>query len=122
VNNQKRWALLEHVSSPDDSFGRHFDLLLEDKNGCRSWRLAENLVLDGTSQEAVPTPLHRLEWLSVKEGPVSEGRGWARRVMGGFFYGELPTDEKEAIQIKLSFNQLMGTLEIKNCMCRFRSL
>ena len=122
MNKQKRWILLEHTPSLTDPAEKHFDLLLEDSNRCRSWRLVKNLVLDVTFQEAVPTPFHRLEWLSVEACEVSRGRGSAKRVMGGFFNGDLPTDEKEGIQIKLCFNELSGTLEIKNGMYRFSSL
>ncbi len=121
MTKQNRWALLEHDPSMDDPIGKHFDLLLEDESKCRSWRLAKNLVLDGPLQEAVPTPFHRLEWLSFQSGKVSGGRGSARRVIGGFFYGDLPTDDKEGIEIKLSCNEFMAILEIKNCICRLRS-
>ncbi len=122
MNKQKRWILLEHFPPHNDPIGNHFDLLLEDKNGCRSWRLEKDLVLDGLSQEAVPTPFHRLEWLSVTTRQVSGGRGLAKKVSGGFFYGDLPIDENEEIQIKLIFDERMALLEIQNCMCRLRSL
>ena len=94
---------------------------MEDKSRCRSWRLKENLVLDGPSQEAVPTPFHRLEWLSIKAGTVSGGRGSARRVMGGFFDGDLPTNDKEEIEIKLKEIklELAGEKNIDQvCYCR----
>ena len=120
MTKQNRWVLLEH-DPLDDPIGKHFDLLLEDKDLCRSWRLKKNLVLNGPSQEAVPTAFHRLAWLSVKAGKVSGGRGSARRVIGGFFEGDLPTNYKEAIEIKLICNEFLATLEIKNCICRLRS-
>ncbi len=119
---QKRWVLLEHKDSPDDPSGVHFDLLLEDKNVCRSWRLGKKLVVDGSCQEAVPMPAHRLKWLSVSSAEVSGGRGFAKRVMGGVFYGDLPMNEKDSICIELRANQFLANLEIKNSMCRLSSV
>ena len=119
---KRRWILLEHTDCPDDPNGIHFDLLLEDQDVCRSWRLKEKLILDGTAQEAVLIDVHRLEWLSVSSREVSEGRGWARRVMGGFYYGDLPIYETDGIHIEISTHEFFGILEIKNCMCHLSSV
>ena len=42
-----RFALLEHTGAPDDPGGRHFDLLLEAGEACRTWRLLEIPQADG---------------------------------------------------------------------------
>ncbi len=78
-----RFALLEHTGHPDDSVGRHYDLLLEDGASCRTWRLAEIPAPGGGPVAAERLPPHRLEWLDTLAGEVSGGRGFARRVDAG---------------------------------------
>lgn len=78
-----RFAILEHTGAPDDPAGRHYDLLLEAGDACRTWRLAELPVPGGPPVTAVELPPHRLAWLDHVAGEVSGGRGYARRVAGG---------------------------------------
>jgi hypothetical protein len=78
-----RFALLEHTGAPDDAAGRHYDLLLEAGDACRTWRLAEIPTLGGSPVAAVELPPHRLAWLDHVAGEVSGGRGFARRVDAG---------------------------------------
>ena len=80
-----RFALLEHTGHPDDSVGRHYDLLLEDGATCRTWRLAEIPAAGGGPVAAERLPPHRLEWLETLAGEVSGGRGFARRVDAGSY-------------------------------------
>ena len=120
---QKRWILLEHKGAPDDPVGIHFDLLVEDKNVCRTWRLATIPALDGPSQIVIPLQAHRLAWLDHSEGEVSGGRGWAKKVMAGFFFDELPKNLNERFQIELhSKTGLVGNLKIENCLCSLTSV
>ena len=49
-----RYALLRHTGAPDDPSGCHFDLLLEEGDHCRTWRLADVPTTDGQRQQAVP--------------------------------------------------------------------
>ena len=58
--SKARYALLRHTGAPDDPSGCHFDLLLEDGDACRTWRLQRIPSLDGTSQPAEPLVPHRL--------------------------------------------------------------
>jgi len=51
-----RYALLRHTGAPDDPSGCHFDLLLENGDHCRTWRLADVPSPNGISQPAVPLP------------------------------------------------------------------
>ena len=74
-----RFVLLEHTGHPDDPAGRHYDLLLEEPDACRTWRLAELPVAGGEPVVALPLPPHRLAWLDTLAGEVSGGRGFARR-------------------------------------------
>ena len=78
-----RFALLEHTGAPDDLTGRHVDLLVEDGDHCRTWRLAELPHTDGPAVTAVEIAPHRLAWLDHLDGPVSDGRGHARRIESG---------------------------------------
>lgn len=78
-----RFALLEHTGAPDDPTGRHVDLLVEDGDGCRTWRLADVPLPNGPAVTAVEIAPHRLAWLDHLEGPVSGGRGRARRIDSG---------------------------------------
>jgi hypothetical protein len=78
-----RFVLLEHTGHPDDPTGRHYDLLLEEAEACRTWRLAEIPEAGGEAVAALPLPPHRLAWLEIEAGEVSGGRGFARRVDAG---------------------------------------
>ena len=80
-----RFALLEHTGAPDDPGGRHFDLLLEAGEACRTWRLLEIPQADGPPVAAIERPPPRLGWLERLEGEVSGGRGVARRVAAGSY-------------------------------------
>jgi len=91
-----RFVLLEHTGHPDDPVGRHYDLLLEEAEACHTWRLAEIPVAGGGPVVAEPLPPHRLAWLDIEAGPVSGGRGFARRVDAGMY----ATAVAEAIQLQ----------------------
>lgn len=78
-----RFALLEHTGAPDDPTGRHVDLLVEDGEHCRTWRLSDVPHPDGPAVKAVEIAPHRLAWLDHLDGPVSDGRGRARRIEAG---------------------------------------
>lgn len=78
-----RWILLEHVDAPDDPLGRHFDLLIEDGETCRTWRLAALPLIAGPAVAATAIAPHRRAWLDHEAGAVSGGRGFARRLAGG---------------------------------------
>lgn len=83
-----RFVILEHSGSPR-TFGRvHWDLLLEidaaDASApLRAWELAA-LPSAGAECDATPLPDHRPMYLEF-DGPLSGGRGWVRRVVGGSY-------------------------------------
>jgi hypothetical protein len=79
----RRFALLEHTGAPDDPTGRHIDLLVEDGERCRTWRLSDVPHPVGPAVKAVEIAPHRLAWLDHLDGPVSGGRGRARRIEAG---------------------------------------
>ena len=112
-----RYAVLRHTDAPDDPSGCHYDLLLEDGDGCRTWRLAEPPGIDHTVPTATPLPPHRLIWLEPRSAAVSGDRGWAERVMAGDYDGALPTDHSAPILIELKTGDLRGQLSIHRGLC-----
>ena len=96
-----RYLFLEHTNAPDDPACRHVDLLLEDGESCRTWRLSSVPLPNGPSLQAIPLPRHRLIWLERTSAAVSGGRGWGRRIVGGAFQGVLPDNPTELIRVEL---------------------
>ena len=121
-----RYLFLEHTNAPDDPACRHVDLLLEDGESCRTWRLSSVPLPNGPSLQAIPLPRHRLIWLERTSAPVSGGRGWGRRIVGGAFYGVLPDNPTERIRVELIGTAALHlpdplTLELANGQCRLHS-
>ena len=115
-----RWVLLEHRISQLSLENIHFDLLLEESLACRTWRLEEIPLLDGPFVSVILLPPHKLEWLDKEESIVSGGRGWARRIEGGFFSGEIST-ASDLISVAISSKTISGKLEILKNQCRLFS-
>ena len=120
-NNTSRWVLLRHTGAPEDLRGLHYDLLLEDKDCCRSWRLSEIPELDGPYVEAVSISPHKLYWLDLKQKVVSGNRGVATRVKKGFFPQSRNSIEKGFINLLLTWNDNQVVLVIDNKGCRIMS-
>ncbi|MAS28919.1 MAG: hypothetical protein CBD47_03140 [Synechococcus sp. TMED187] len=119
----QRYVVLEHTGAPDDPLGCHLDLLMEDGESCRSWRLNHLPQLDGPDLEATPLPPHRLVWLERESAAVSGGRGWARRLVGGVYKGALPGTPGDAVIVQLTGMAAVGLpdpvqLLISNGHCR----
>lgn len=106
-----RFVLLEHTGHPDDPAGRHYDLLLEEAEACRTWRLADLPVAGGPPVAAVPLPAHRLVWLDRLAGNVSGGRGFARRVDAGS-YTCVTESTASPVVVELQSETLSGRLTI----------
>ena len=126
VPHQLRYALLEHLGAPDDPDGCHLDLLLEDGDSCRTWRLTAIPRLNGPAVMATPLPPHRLVWLEREAASVSGNRGWARRVVAGAMRSALPADPNQPIQVELEGMASIGlsetvVLEIADHQCRMRT-
>ena len=112
-----RYSLLLHTDAPNDPLGTHIDLLLEDAENCRTWRIPQLPHAGGASQEAVPLPPHRLLWLEPRSAAVSGGRGWAERVMSGHFSGSLPDNPADPLVLTLLDGDLQGLLRIQAGQC-----
>ena len=71
----RRFVVLHH-----DWPSPHHDLMIEDGDACRTWRLLGPL--DAASIPIEPLTPHRLAYLTY-EGPVSNDRGEVRRIDAG---------------------------------------
>ncbi len=105
---------------------RHVDLLLEDGESCRTWRLCSVPLPNGPSLKATPLPRHRLIWLERTSAAVSGGRGWGRRIVGGTFQGVLPDNPKALIRVELRGTAALRfpdplILELADGECRLHS-
>ena len=113
--------MLKHIGSPDDIKGIHFDLLLEDKEFCRTWRLRQIPLLNGPYVNSVSIGPHNLEWLDIKEKIVSGNRGVATRIKEGIFFKSLPSIEKSSINLSLIWENVEVDLVINENGCRIVS-
>ena len=111
-----RYALLRHTGAPDDPSGCHIDLLLEDVDSCRTWRLATVPQLNAAAQPAVPLPAHRKIWLEPRSAAVSGNRGWAERIHAGSYSGVLPNATDADVTLQLE-GDLQGCLRITSGHC-----
>ena len=113
-----RWVLLRHTGAPDDCRGFHFDLLLEDQKFCRTWRLSDIPLLDGSYVDSVQIAPHRLGWLKTKEKVISGNRGVATMVKKGIFFQQLPIIDKCFINLALKWEDIDSDLVIDEKGCR----
>ena len=127
-----RFVLLEHTGAPDDPTGLHYDLLLEQGEHCRTWRLASIPEPGGPEVIASELPAHRLVWLDLEAGEVSGGRGFARRIEAGTYEpAARPVPDpnpQAAVDVTLQGQRLAGTLVLRAhedrwiaCLVRLRS-
>tara|TARA_Y100001968_G_scaffold293408_1_gene299318 strand:+ start:152 stop:547 length:396 start_codon:yes stop_codon:yes gene_type:complete len=125
VNPKKpyRWVLLRHIGAPDDLRGIHYDLLLEDDDFCRTWRLSDIPFLDGPYVDSVYSTPHKLEWLDIQEKVVSGNRGVATRIKKGTFLQSLPIFlfQKSSLSISLNWDGIYCDLVIDENGCRIFS-
>ncbi len=112
-----RYALLEHTGAPDDPSGCHYDLLLENGEHCRAWRLVHRPAVGEPSQAAVELAPHRLVWLTPRSAAVSGGRGWARGIAHGHYAGALPSEAQAPVCVQLLDGALAGQLHLEGGFC-----
>jgi len=110
--------LLKHIGAPNDLRGIHFDLLLEDKEFCRTWRLSDIPLLNGPCVDSIYIAPHNLDWLDIEEKVLSGDRGFAKRVKKGIFLKSLPTIKKGLINLTLSWEDVDTDLVIDRKGCR----
>ena len=117
----KRWAILQHTLSKESLEGLHFDLLLEDRAFCRTWRLTSIPIVNGPVVEAVSIASHKLYWLDRQESFVSGGRGWAKRIVCGIYHGSLRSINMNYLSIEIHSNSLNGQLILRKDSCQIFS-
>lgn len=107
-----RFVLLEHVGHPDDPAGVHYDLLLEEEESCRTWRLAAIPEAGGEAVAATPLPPHRLDWLETRAATVSGGRGFVRQLDAGDYETDdrRPAPAPAGATIRLAGTRLRGRM------------
>ncbi len=113
-----RWVLLRHIDAPDDLRGIHFDLLLEDQEFCRTWRLSDIPLLEGPYVDAFYTAPHHLDWLEIKQKALSGNRGFAARIKQGTFLNSLPSLGTSSINLSLKWDDVECKLLIDENGCR----
>ena len=113
--------MLKHIGSPDDIKGIHFDLLLEDKKFCRTWRLSDIPLLDGPYVDSVCIAPHDLYWLDIEEKVVSGNRGVATRIKQGVFWQSFPSVVSSSINLSLIWDKLEVDMVINEKGCRIFS-
>ncbi len=118
-----KWILLRHTGAPDDLRGIHYDLLLEDNDSCRTWRLSDIPFLDGPYVDSVYIPPHKLEWLDIQEKVVSGNRGVATMIKKGTFLKSLTNfpSQKSSLFISIKWDGIDCDLVIDENGCRIFS-
>ena len=122
MSKNNRWVLLRHIGAPNDPLGMHYDLLLEDGDSCRTWRLQDIPLIDAPPQKVVRGAPHKLIWLEQFTAKLSGGRGSVERVLKGFFVGEIPSQGSSELSLELHSNKLNCLLVITDSECSLRSL
>ena len=113
-----RWVLFRHIGAPNDLKGIHFDLLLEDQEFCRTWRLSDIPLVDGPYVHSDAIAPHKLDWLDVEEKVVSGNRGVVTRVQKGIFLELLPSIKTSSIQLLLQWEDVECVLVIDENGCK----
>ena len=113
-----RWVLLRHIGALDDLRGIHFDLLLEDREYCRTWRLCDVPLLDGPYVDSFYLSPHNLDWLDIKEKIVSGNRGVATRIKNGIFLQSLPPIDNGFLNLSLEWEGVESHLVMDKYGCR----
>ncbi len=113
-----RWVLLRHTYEVSGVEDNHFDLLLEDKEFCRSWRLSNIPLLDGPCVTSLQVAPHNLYWLDIEEKMVSGNRGVATRIKKGIFLKPLPSIDKNFVNVSIEWDNVPVNLVINEAGCR----
>jgi hypothetical protein len=86
----------------------HWDFMLEDSAGLKTWRLDADPT-PGVVLQATALPVHRLQYLDY-EGPVSGGRGEVHRWDSGTY--EVLEEHDELLVVMLAGERLNGQVNI----------
>ena len=112
---------MKHIGSPNDIKGVHYDLLVEDKEFCKTWRLSDIPLLDGPYVDSVCIAPHNLYWLDIEEKVVSGNRGFAKRIKQGILLQSFASDEGNSINLSLIWDNREVDLVLDENGCRIFS-
>ena len=113
-----RWVLLEHKIIDNNIINIHYDLLLEDKSDCFTWKLQKIPTLDKGFVEISKQSNHRLVWLSRVEHQLSNNRGLVKRIDNGTFSYIFNNHQSQELRILLNGKLLKGLLTIGKNFCQ----
>ncbi len=80
-----RWILLRHELNEFNPEDFHYDLLLENKFDCYTWKLFHLPKVNSLPIKIIQQPNHRIFWLTVNRQKLTKGRGFVKRVDHGTF-------------------------------------
>ena len=113
-----RWVLLEHKIIDKNIINIHYDLLLEDKSDCFTWKLQKIPTLDKGFVEISQQSNHRLVWLSRVEHQLSNNRGLVKRIDNGTFSYIFNNHQSQEFRILFNGKLLNGLLTIDRNLCQ----
>ena len=112
-----RWVLLEHKIHSKNLINIHYDLLIEDKLDCYTWKIYEIPIINGCLVKIVKQSQHRLIWLTRIECELSNNRGFVKRLDHGTFSYVAPTENSQELKYILNGKLLNGLLTIDENFC-----
>ena len=113
-----RWVLLEHKILRNKLIDIHYDLLLEDRSDCITWKIHEIPALNKGLVEIGKQPNHRLIWLSRVEHQLSNNRGLVKRIDNGTYSYISHNKDSQELNIILNGKLLKGLLTIDGNFCQ----
>ena len=93
----ERFVVLRHEPGESGPRALHWDLMLEQRDGLRTWALESEPQI-GQAVMATELPLHRKDYLDY-EGPVSRGRGTVIQFDRGTYQVISEADDEIVLQL-----------------------
>jgi len=117
-----RWTLLKHEKINNKILDIHYDLLLENGQDCKTWKLQIFPELDGVSVEIFKHSNHRLVWLTIESKVLTNNRGYVQRVDNGIFKTLGVDIDSNNFSIILKGNLINGLFKKNANLCQLISL
>ncbi len=104
----RRFVILRHEPGNAGPRELHWDLMLEEDDGLRTWAFPQEPAL-GLTVEVDELPVHRSHYLDY-EGPVSNDRGSVSRIEQGTY--SIVEQLAQHLVVDLAGNRLCARLEL----------
>ena len=117
-----KWVLLEHEVYSLNSSNIHYDLLVQNKIDCLTWKFLKLPLPNQDSVEIFKQPNHRLVWLYRDEHELSENRGFVKRIDHGIFKNVSDKLDSESFRFILDGRLMRGLFEISGNFCRLSKI